>query len=126
MIPCRARTVNTSPTLPNNFRLFLLVFACICLFHWLFVLLSFAMCKLNAYLCGVVGEKSGNERALGLLYLKIAKLTNNEKKTYYALMSYILIRYTGKARLYGLFSLGVWRCLKYLNLYSPRFFYAVK
>lgn len=41
-------------------------------------------------------------------------------------MSYILIRYTGKARLYGLFSLGVWRCLKYLNLYSPRFFYAVK
>ena len=59
-------------------------------------------------------------------WLPISELTNNEKKTYYALMSYILIRYTGKARLYGLFSLGVWRCLKYLNLYSPRFFYAVK
>ena len=82
---------------------------------------------INSYLCAVAGEKSGNEgKALGLLYLKIAQLTNNEKKTYYALMSYILIRYTGKARLYGLFSLGVWRCLKYLNLYSPRFFYAVK
>lgn len=33
------------------------------------------------YLCGVVGEKSGNEgEALGFLYLKIANLTNNEKK----------------------------------------------
>ena len=32
------------------------------------------------------------------------------------------LEYNGKARLYGLFSLGVWRCLKYVNLYSPRFF----
>ena len=36
---------------------------------------------INSYLCGVAGEKSGNDgKALGLLYLKIAKLTNNEKK----------------------------------------------
>lgn len=42
-----------------------------------------------SYLCAVAGEKSGNEgKALGLLYLKIAKLTNNEKKTYYANVVY--------------------------------------
>ena len=53
----------------------------------MYLLVVLAICTLfvcvmliNSYLCAVAGEKSGNEgKALGLLYLKIAQLTNNEK-----------------------------------------------
>lgn len=50
---------------------------------------------------------------------QISQITKNEP---YARSRISILEYNGKARLYGLFSLGVWRCLKYVNLYSPRFF----
>lgn len=66
------------------------------------------------YICNVSGEKSGNfTEAYRYLSLKIAKL-NNADRPITARWLYILFRYIAK-RGFGLYLLGVWRCLKLVN-----------